>query len=451
VHPILFEIPNRANVSTEIVVVEVVVGVVCLLGWLALRSRAPSGWAATALSTGAILVALHFVLSWFMKGDTIKIYTFGVVIILGFLAGARYLVSQTDKIGIPSQKVFDWGFWLLVTGIIGSRLLYAMLNPDEFEHTLKIFAIWNGGLVWYGGLIPTVIVAVMLLVRWKLPVLPICDACSSSMMLALGIGRWSCLLAGDDYGKPTALWQGIRFYSGLVPDGLKEIPLHPTQLYMSVNALWLFFILEFIRRRASYAGQAFAAMLVLYALTRSVLIEPLRGDFVERNPVYKKHAAALLEVERKGEGPAVTIPRGASVSGGGRTGRVLGGAWKSHRAYDWSGNPAPADVTLKEGDASALVWVITDDPLTPEELDERHRLRWPVDKVEVEGVAVGRVVDVRKYGSDLAQPPGFVSTSQWISIGVVLAGIAILLIARKLNQPGFAESVAAHQAEAAEA
>jgi len=274
--------------------------------------------------------------------------------------------------------------------------------------------------------------------------------CAAAIMLALGIGRWSCLLAGDDYGQPTALWQGIRFYSGLVPDGLKGIPLHPTEMYMSVNAFWLFFVTEWVRRRASYAGQAFATMLILYALTRAFLIEPFRGDFVERNPSYKKHVAALLEVKRSGDGPAITLRRGTAVSGGGRTGKILGGAFKTHLPYDEGGHAAPADVTLPAGEASALVWMISDGPATAEELKDLQlrRLRWPVDRIEgLEGAEV-HVVELRPYNSDLPKPPGFVSTSQWISIAVVLGGVLILLIGRKLKQPGFREAVAAHQAAA---
>lgn len=448
-YPILFEIPNRATLSTEILVVEVVLGVVCLLAWLALRARAPTGWPATVLSTGAILVALHFLLSWFMKDQTIKIYTFGVVIIVGFLTGTRYLTRQTDRLGVPSQKVFDWGFWLLLTGIIGSRLLYALLNYDDFKaNKWQIFAIWNGGLVWYGGLIPAVVVGVVLLVRWKLPVLPVCDACASSLMLALGIGRWACLLAGDDYGKPTDLWLGIRFYSGLVPEELKGIPLHPTQLYMSVNALWLFLVLEWIRRRATYAGQAFAAMLILYALTRSFLIEPLRGDFVERNPSYAKHLAAELLVERTGDGPAITLPRGAAVSGGGRTGRLLG--TKDPEAVAAKGEEnvlvTPIDVTLAAGGQSVPCWAISDGPATAKELAAFRMLPWPVDRIEGHNDVTVKTLRVRPYKSDLPKPPGYVSTSQWISVLVALGGVLILVIARRLREPGFTEAVAARQA-----
>ena len=443
-YPTLFEIPNRATLPMGIVVLEAVLGIACLLGWLALRARAPSGWLATTLSTGAILVALHFALSFFMKGDSIKIYTFGVVIIIGFLAGTRYLTKQTDRLGLPTQRIFDWGFWLLLTGIIGSRLLYVLLNEDEFKGNLgRVLAIWNGGLVWYGGLIPAVIVGVVLLHRWKLPVLPVCDACASSIMLALGIGRWACLLAGDDYGKPTQLWLGIRFYDGLVPAELWNVPLHPTQLYMSLNALWLFFILEWIRRRATWAGQAFGMMLILYAATRAFLIEPFRGDFGERNPVYLKHVVAEIQVERTGDGPAITLARGTEVSGGGRTGRILGGYPSAAPAPGETVLVQPIDVILPAGQERVRCFAISDRPLTIAEVESFHRLQWNVDRIEgLEGATV-KTVNVRPYRSDLPQPPGYVSTSQWISILVVLGGVIILVVGHRLRQPGFTEAVAA--------
>ena len=48
----------------------------------------------------------------------------------------------------------------------------------------------------------------------------------------------------------------------------------------------------------------------------------------------------------------------------------------------------------------------------------------------------------RWYHSDLPPPPGYVSTSQWISLLVVAAGVGILLLARRLNVPGYTEAVA---------
>ncbi|MHC5031570.1 MAG: prolipoprotein diacylglyceryl transferase, partial [Planctomycetota bacterium] len=341
------------------------------------------------------------------------------------------------RLHLPTNKVFDWAFWLLVTGIVGSRFLFAFLNYELFEDDkLLIFKIWNGGLVWYGGLIPAVPLGVWLVRRYELPVLHVVDACAVALMLALGIGRWACLMAGDDYGARTDAWMGIRFYDPdcLIPTQLRGELLHPTQLYMSLNALWLFVILEAIRRRARFAGQAFAWMLILYAVTRFVVIEPFRGDFVERNPGWGKHLAAQISVRKDEDTAAVRLERGATVTGAnGRTGRLL------------------EDLDLDAGQARGTVWALSDDPAEPEAAEsplfrETGRIgpppRWPV--VTVEGLgsdASLQAAGERWYYSDLPPPPGYVSTSQWISLLVVAAGVGILLLARKLNVPGYTEAV----------
>ncbi|MHC4133612.1 MAG: prolipoprotein diacylglyceryl transferase [Planctomycetota bacterium] len=437
--PILRKIPNISTMAGEIVVLEVVVGAVCLLCWIALKLRNSSGWAISVFSTGAILVGLHLLLSTVMETDLpITIYSFGVVVILAFLAGVYFLTRQTARLHLPTHKVFDWGFWLLVTGIVGSRFLFAFLNYDLFrDDKLLIFKIWHGGLVWYGGLIPAVAVGVWLLRRYKLPVLHVTDACAVALMLALGIGRWACLMAGDDYGARTDAWLGIRFYHRecLIPGELRGELLHPTQLYMSLNALWLFFILEAIRRRARFAGQAFAWMLILYAVTRFVVIEPFRGDFVERNPGWGKHVAVAITVEKDKDSAPVRLERGATVTGAdGRTGRLL------------------EDLDLDAGQARGTVWALSDkpaEPVAPESplFREAGRTgeppRWAIATAQGLG-SEARIQSAgqRWYHSDLPPPPGYVSTSQWISLLVVAAGIGILLVARRLNEPGYAEAVA---------
>ncbi len=436
--PILFKIPNVSTMAGELVVVEVLVGAVCLLCWIALKLRNSTGWAISVFSTVTILVGLHLLLSTVMEQDRpITIFSFGVVIILAFLAGVYFLTRQTARLHLPTNKVFDWGFWLLVTGIVGSRLLFAFLNYELFQDDkMLILKIWNGGLVWYGGLIPAVVLGVWLLWKYKLPVLHVTDACAVALMLALGIGRWACLLAGDDYGARTDLWLGIRFYHPecLIPRELRGELLHPTQLYMSLNALWLFVILEAIRRRARFAGQAFAWMLILYAVTRFVVIEPFRGDFVERNPGWGKHVAVSIHVEKGPDTASVRLERGATVTGAnGRTGRLL------------------EDLDLDAGEARGTVWALTDKPAQPQKstsplLRETGRIgpppSWPIATVEGLGSEASlRSASERWYHSDLPPPPGYVSTSQWISVLVVACGIGLLLLARRINEPGFAEAV----------
>ena len=87
--------------------------------------------------------------------DSIKIYAFGTFIVLAFLAASFYVRRRAARdLGLDKAVVFNVCFALLFIGLAGARLLYAMIKYDEFaSEKMKLFYIWQGGLVWYGGLI----------------------------------------------------------------------------------------------------------------------------------------------------------------------------------------------------------------------------------------------------------------------------------------------------------
>jgi len=455
VFPVLLEIPNAWTMPFGALFAEIAIGVGCALGWLALHLRKRHETVASLLNTVAVLVLLHLVLSRFMKTEAgyppITIYSFGVVIILGFLAGARYMVGVTDKLGLERKKVFDWAFWMLVVGVVGSRLLYAFLKYEEFSaNKFEVLRIWNGGLVWYGGLVPAAIVGVWLLSRWKMPVLHVCDIGAAAVMLALGVGRWACLLAGDDYGQRTDGFWGIRFHDerALIPQELRGRLLEPTQLYMSVMCLWLFYFVDRVRRHARFAGKAFAVMIIAYAVCRGVLIEPIRGDFVERNPGYREHVAAELGVLDP-DGDAPPLERGDVVEGTiERQGRE-----KSVRGHVLN------NLEL-DNEGYGTVYVLSDGEVAPAMPRgvlgaQLSRTRGPAPEWNIEKIrprdgdafdAEFRTVNTQWYGSHMPQPVGYVSTSQWISGLLVAIGILMLIGFRKLGIPGYTATVAADKA-----
>ena len=125
--------------------VEIAIGAVCGIGWIAMAIRGRKDWIASALNMVAFLVILHLGLSWAMgekrpdgtlAETPITIFSFGVVIILAFFAATMYMLRQTRRLNIEDKKIFDWAFWMLVSGIVGSRVLYAYLNYDHFAPCL---------------------------------------------------------------------------------------------------------------------------------------------------------------------------------------------------------------------------------------------------------------------------------------------------------------------------
>jgi phosphatidylglycerol:prolipoprotein diacylglycerol transferase len=208
----------------------------------------------------------------------VTLYTYGLFLALGFLAAIWFTNRNARFYDIKSSDISDLFFVILISGIIGGRLLYVIINFDVFKASpLEIFKLWNGGLVFFGGFISAVAASIVTLKIKKLPFLKTADAIAPGAALGHGIGRLGCFFAGCCYGRQCDLPIAIQFSH---PDSLAplHVPLHPTQLYMVGANLLLFFILVFLQRRKRFNGMIFLSYIILYSLFRFI-IEFFRGDF----------------------------------------------------------------------------------------------------------------------------------------------------------------------------
>ena len=141
-----------------------------------------------------------------------KIYAYGFFIALGFVSGIHPCYPQCSKEGVPFERVVDLFFYSVLSGIIGSRLLFVLIDFDAYRgNLLRIFKIWEGGLVFYGGLILAIGVSIGYM-RWhRLPIWKLADLFSPPIALGLFFGRVGCFFAGCCYGKETSLPWGIAF------------------------------------------------------------------------------------------------------------------------------------------------------------------------------------------------------------------------------------------------
>jgi phosphatidylglycerol:prolipoprotein diacylglycerol transferase len=248
-------------------------------------------------------VLFRIPLPWGDDDSYFPVRMFGVMVILGFLAGTWVVSRRLKRQGVMEpQDAFDFCFYLLAVGIAGSRVTYIVQNFDQFRgQFLKVFAIWQGGLVWYGGMAASVLFALWWLWRKKLPVLVCADAAAMGVALAHAIGRMGCFFAGDDYGRKIlaedgspivsaehAPWYAVQFPRHTPDDwrsAYSETPasfsapywLHPVQIYMALGNLVVFVALLAVAKRARRPGVVAAWYLFLYPVNRFV-VEFWRGD-----------------------------------------------------------------------------------------------------------------------------------------------------------------------------
>ncbi len=211
------------------------------------------------------------------KIGPITIHTYGLMIALAFLLGIWLMSLRARKEGLDSQAVYDLGFYFLSGAIIGSRVLFVIINYERYlSAPLKIFYICEGGLVYYGGLIGALGLGFWYLKKVKLPLWPILDLAAPYVALGQAIGRLGCFSSGCCYGRPFSGPWGVVFtdLNCLAPLGRK---LHPVQLYSVFANLLVFAVLLFIRKNRKFSGQVLGSYLVCYAVTRFSL-EFWRGD-----------------------------------------------------------------------------------------------------------------------------------------------------------------------------
>jgi phosphatidylglycerol---prolipoprotein diacylglyceryl transferase len=236
------------------------------------------------------------------KIGSFPLHTFGVMLAIAILVGSSMLLRETRRLNDPriTEDRIQRLIWYVVGGVIlGGRLLHVILNWHYYSTRLsEIPAIWEGGLVMYGGLISVFAVVIGYAIYHKLGILRLCDLVAPSSFLGAAIGRWGCFFAGDDYGKPTTSWVGITFTEreGSLPGTPFGIPVHPTQIYMSLKCLLIFAVCYWLTRRKNrraegayslpgsagqgrpgYDGQVVGVALIMYAVLRSI-VEIFRGD-----------------------------------------------------------------------------------------------------------------------------------------------------------------------------
>ena len=142
-----------------------------------------------------------------------------------------------------------------MASLLGARLLYVLIEYKYFiDNPLEAFKIWKGGLVFYGGMIAAMAAGLIYIRKHDMPLWRVGDIVAPSLAIGQAIGRWGCFFAGCCYGVKTDVPWAITFTN---PKSLAplDIPLHPTQIYLSLNALVIFGILMWLLKRKSFDGQ----------------------------------------------------------------------------------------------------------------------------------------------------------------------------------------------------
>jgi phosphatidylglycerol:prolipoprotein diacylglycerol transferase len=204
----------------------------------------------------------------FLRLGPLEFRWYGLMYIVGFLAAYFIIQSAARRRELPLAKddVADLVFAVAMGIILGGRLGYVLFYNFGFylAHPLKIFAVWEGGMSFHGGLLGALAAGYWFVRKRKLSFAAMLDCGFQAAPVGLGLGRLGNFINGELYGRPTDLPWGVVFPGG------GQLPRHPSQLYEAVlEGVVLFVVLRLVARRRLPDGTVFWTFVALYGLFRS--------------------------------------------------------------------------------------------------------------------------------------------------------------------------------------
>jgi phosphatidylglycerol:prolipoprotein diacylglycerol transferase len=204
----------------------------------------------------------------------VKIYSYGVLVALAFVAGFALIAMRAKKAGDRVDDYLEAIIWFIVAGIGGARLFYFIWFPEAFFRDPIGSLLSKGGLVWYGGVIGAFIASVIYTRIKRINLNHFGDIVAPAAALGLAIGRIGCLLAGCCYGAPCDLPWAIRYPHTHETMGL---PVHPAPLYETALMLLVMGLLIKLDKNKPFEGYTLWWFVILAGVVRFAL-EFIRGD-----------------------------------------------------------------------------------------------------------------------------------------------------------------------------
>jgi phosphatidylglycerol:prolipoprotein diacylglycerol transferase len=192
---------------------------------------------------------------------------YGMMYLLGFVGGwlvIRHL-ARLRSLPLAAEELSDLLFYCVFGVILGGRLGYVLFYNAAYylHHPLEVFAVWEGGMSFHGGLLGVVVATLLYCRRRKIAILPVGDVLVTASTLGLGLGRVGNFINAELWGRVTDVPWGMVF-PGAGPE-----PRHPSQLYEALlEGPVLFAVLWVLHRRRAAGGVPFFVFFLLYGLFR---------------------------------------------------------------------------------------------------------------------------------------------------------------------------------------
>ena len=209
----------------------------------------------------------------------ISIRWYAICIVSGLILAVYLSMKEAPRKKIDPDAIIDFILIAFPLAILGARLYYVIFEWGYYsQHLGEIFAIWNGGIAIYGGLLTGALVLYLFSRRRLIEPIDFLDIAAPSVMIAQSIGRWGNFFNQEAYGAAV---KSLNYLPSFIRDQMYIDGSYrqPTFLYESIWNLLGFLLIMILRRKPQFLrqGEVTAFYLIWYGFGR-MIIEGMRTD-----------------------------------------------------------------------------------------------------------------------------------------------------------------------------
>lgn len=201
----------------------------------------------------------------------VQLRTFGLMVALGVLVGAVVASRLGERWGVPADDTVGFATRLVIVGVIGARVTWALTHLDQLDSPIDVIAVWEGGLQLSGGFIAAVLAGIPTFHRWSRPTRwRMLDSMALGLTVGLVLGRVGSYSVGEHLGGPTTFVLGTRYDGGSTREGPPAIGevIHNTSLYEGLHLVALAALLWWVLRQRPVPGSLIGIFCVWYGIGR---------------------------------------------------------------------------------------------------------------------------------------------------------------------------------------
>jgi phosphatidylglycerol:prolipoprotein diacylglycerol transferase len=194
---------------------------------------------------------------------------YGLMYVVAITVGLLIVWRYAKWKGFTDELLEKIVVYSVLAGFIGARLYFVLQQPLEpyLKDPFRIFAVWEGGMAFYGAIFGVVLTLIVLSKYLKFSLLSILDVAGLFAACGQFFGRIGNIINGDVLGYQTTLPWGFKYTNPGSFAPSHDIAYQPAAVYEAIINVIIFSVLWSLRKKYK-PGVLFFIYIISYSVSQ---------------------------------------------------------------------------------------------------------------------------------------------------------------------------------------